>query len=405
MEIKLNRRFSGALDLARWIAAFSVVITHAANIMVARIAYSPATARSPMLYLWVLLGGFGHQSVTIFFILSGYLVGGRLLERVQRTGSIEWKRYFIDRVVRIELVLIPALILTFVCDRLASRYLPGAMQPFLREHASWGIFFGNIANLQNFYVVFFGSDGPIGTLANEFWYYFTFPLLLAPLLSARPRMERVLLFVSGLALCFIFWWPQHSHLLGFLLWLMGVLVAASNRAWLPSVRWSTALVLLTLLLIRAVMRREYSENMWYLFFADLVLSVAFANLMLALRFAPDPKHSWCYSPLHTRLAGFSFSLYACHMPLLFLAAGFCKVHFGFGTADVIEHASQWFLIAAAIAFILIATYLFSLLTEHNTAAVRHAVYRLFHAERATRSDGPGTEGVMRHPALGQESGQ
>jgi peptidoglycan/LPS O-acetylase OafA/YrhL len=372
--------------------------------MVALYADTPSAYRTFGEKIWLLLNGFGHISVTIFFVLSGYLVGGRLLERARHTGSIEWKRYIIDRVVRIHLVLIPALVLTFFVDKMLAHYDPTFIQRHFPRNTSWTIFAGNIFNLQNFYVPFFGSDGPIGTLANEFWYYFTFPLLLAPLLITRPRRERVFLFVLGLVLCLVFWWPQHQHIWGFLIWGVGVMVAWLNRPLLRSVPFSVCIFLIVAVLLRAIVRREVMQISWYLFVSDVILSIAFANLMLALRFATDPERTFLYSPLHSKLAGFSYSLYACHMPLLFLACLFCKAHFGFGMGDVVTHSSQWLIVAGALSAILACAYLISVMTENHTKAVRHCAYRLLKVERVTRPDGPGEASFPKHPALGQEPG-
>jgi peptidoglycan/LPS O-acetylase OafA/YrhL len=400
----LNRRLSGALDFARWIAALLVLFTHTANLMVARLADTPATDRTPILYGWVFLGGFGSQSVTVFFVLSGFLVGGRLLEKARASGSIEWLRYVLDRLVRIELVLIPALCLTFVADRVAAHFLPSVMAPFVGAvHTSWIGFFGNIFNLQNFYVEFFGSDGPIGTLANEFWYYFTFPLLLGPLLFRRPPWQRAALFSTGLLLCFLCWQRQSGHLFGFILWGLGVVSASMKRPLTRSVRLAAALAFLIPFTTRLVMRREMSGVPVDLFLSNLCVALGFANLLLTLRFASDPRNSIFYAPLHKRLAGFSYSLYACHMPLLFLLTAIFKVYTGFGTADAVTSTVQWIYVLSTLILTIATAYLVSLVTERHTQAVRQNIYRLFGVEwRRPLSSGMPAVPSPPHPGVGQE---
>jgi peptidoglycan/LPS O-acetylase OafA/YrhL len=80
---------------------------------------------------------------------------------------------------------------------------------------------GNYAFLQGIYVPTFGSNGPLWSLANEFWYYIAFPFLVCalwPRLSAAQRLLNVLLLIAILA----FVHPQIA-LMG-LIWLMGVAI-------------------------------------------------------------------------------------------------------------------------------------------------------------------------------------
>jgi len=52
-----------------------------------------------------------NEAVTVFFVLSGYLVGGKLIE-VGINGKLAVRNYCIDRSVRIYLPIIPAVVLT-----------------------------------------------------------------------------------------------------------------------------------------------------------------------------------------------------------------------------------------------------------------------------------------------------
>jgi peptidoglycan/LPS O-acetylase OafA/YrhL len=54
---------------------------------------------------------FGHEAAIIFFVLSGYLVSGKLIERVQ-SGTFNVHRYAVDRFARIYVPFIPALLLS-----------------------------------------------------------------------------------------------------------------------------------------------------------------------------------------------------------------------------------------------------------------------------------------------------
>lgn len=61
--------------------------------------------------LFYFMTGLQHEAVVIFFVLSGFLIGGSLVDSMQR-GSFDLVRYLIARFVRIYIVFIPALVIT-----------------------------------------------------------------------------------------------------------------------------------------------------------------------------------------------------------------------------------------------------------------------------------------------------
>lgn len=58
----------------------------------------------------------GNEAVMIFFVLSGFLVGGSVL-KAHRKGSWSWKSYLTKRLTRLWVVLIPALLVGCALDR------------------------------------------------------------------------------------------------------------------------------------------------------------------------------------------------------------------------------------------------------------------------------------------------
>jgi peptidoglycan/LPS O-acetylase OafA/YrhL len=366
---------SGILDCLRWVSAVAVLVCHTANLMVARFAATPTPFRSAALYLWTFSAGFGHQAVTTFFVLSGFLVGGPLVAIVQRDGQIPWKKYLVDRLVRIQLVLIPALILTYLFDRITFMIRPEWVRQFIQFHSGWEIFFGNLLSLQNFFIVFFGSDGPIGTLAMEMWYYLSFPLLLAAFCRNYSFRKRFGFVIVAIVINVALGWAQPPYLLGFLIWGAGVSARLWKGAFIARPLIATSFFLMASLCIRLVMRREMSMIVWELFLSDLVLAVPLHMMLVSFLHSPEAEKPSMFWGFHKRMAGFSYSLYAIHMPFLFLLTGASSYFFGFGVEDIVQHSSQWALVFAVILSCLVVAYVFSLLTEHHTNSVRKWVFR------------------------------
>ena len=84
-------------------------------------------------------------------------------------------------------------------------------------------FFGNLFYLQTIVCHSYGSNGPLWSIANEFWYYVLFPLgLLGSYAWVRKAIGQALvLTVSALCISLILG-PQ--KMIGFLIWMAGFVV-------------------------------------------------------------------------------------------------------------------------------------------------------------------------------------
>jgi len=70
----LRKDVSSLLDMARWISAFLVVLHHFRNnLFVGWEQLADKTIFAKVFYFVSLLG---HESVMVFFVLSGFFVGG-----------------------------------------------------------------------------------------------------------------------------------------------------------------------------------------------------------------------------------------------------------------------------------------------------------------------------------------
>ena len=173
------------------------------------------------------------SDLMIFFVLSGYFVGGSVLKAVDE-GKWSWGNYLSNRLVRLWIVLIPALMLTLFWDSIGI-FLNGCevydgqydkLLGSVPHHGHYSIsawtFFGNVFFLHDIFFERFGSDGPIWSLANEFWYYIVFPCIFLSLRGKEKFGTRVIYFLLSVAILF-FLLPRRMDDL-FLVWLLGVFV-------------------------------------------------------------------------------------------------------------------------------------------------------------------------------------
>jgi len=186
------------------------------------------------------ISGAGHQAVVIFFVLSGYLISGSILRSIGR-GEWSWRRYLVHRLVRLWLVLIPALFLGGILDEagLSIGHAPGLYAGMSGNHMTGNVIhalrpavlLGNAAFLQTILVPAFGSNGALWSLANEWWYYILFPLAACVL----ARVYRKPIEIASCLLAFVAFsvFVGKAILILFPAWLLGVLLYVIPKAQRP----------------------------------------------------------------------------------------------------------------------------------------------------------------------------
>jgi peptidoglycan/LPS O-acetylase OafA/YrhL len=121
---KSTSKFSVNLDAMRALAALTVFLLHGKGLFVGSLLNNPTTyvADSTLLRNLSEYTNPPHEAVIVFFVLSGYFVGGGVL-RAWQTGAWSWSTYAIQRLTRLWIVLIPALFLTLALDTIGLRLL------------------------------------------------------------------------------------------------------------------------------------------------------------------------------------------------------------------------------------------------------------------------------------------
>lgn len=71
------------LDTMRFVAAFMVLLSHARNTFFPPFDGLPLDQQNILSMAFTLFCRMGHEAVIVFFVLSGFLVGGRGFERIK----------------------------------------------------------------------------------------------------------------------------------------------------------------------------------------------------------------------------------------------------------------------------------------------------------------------------------
>lgn len=192
------------LNAMRLIAALMVVAGHVRTSFFRDYATEPHNAVTALAYA---LTSLGNPAVMVFFALSGYWVGGSAFKSILR-DDFAFGPYLLRRLVRLWIVLIPALFLTLAVDMAGMHGLPRAdiyarpeLYTAIPQHISHSAatMLGNMAFLQDLRITEYGYDMPLWSLSYEFWYYIAFPCLILLVVPGRTVRVR-LAALAGLVL-------------------------------------------------------------------------------------------------------------------------------------------------------------------------------------------------------------
>lgn len=375
-SILVSEPSSTFLDFLRGTAAIAVVAGHLRYLFFNRfeeLATKPRLAQG--IYF---LASFGHVSVVIFFVLSGFWISSGILRRP--LSDFDPGRYVIQRLSRLYIVLIPALLLGVLLDGygLHSPTLSATYLHPLPQFGDWTPnanftfreFFGNLFFLQVVKTQTFGSNSPLWSLSYEFWYYVLFPLNLWALF-ASDRHSRLL--GIGFTIAVIFLLPR-IILQYYPVWLQGVFPVyffrnhGVSRGALSAAS-GTALSLFFLGLIFVCRAGYFRFGEYPVDFAIALATLGLVTTVARTRFKSIPTG---YRRFSKFLADFSFTTYLVHMPVLVMLKAI------FLPDRKLDPSLATFAYGIAILlFTLSMTYLFSRFTENRTAEVRRYFERKF----------------------------
>jgi peptidoglycan/LPS O-acetylase OafA/YrhL len=285
------------------------------------------------------IGEFGWTGVDLFFVLSGYLIGGQLLARVARHQSISYGEFYIKRSFRILPAYLVVLALYVFIPAFRERSELPPLWRFLTFTQNYGLD-----------LVHQGAFSHAWSLCIEEQFYLGLPLFILALtaLGSAHRAVWILpaLFLLGFGLRMFNWYhflepilqtpgqdgfspayykwiyyPTYTRLDGLL---AGVTLAAvyhfQPRAWQRITQYGNALLLTSLGLLAAawfVSHNEYQYSFRGAIFGYPLISLAYGMLVLA---ALSPT---CFlyrypSRISSLIAALSYSIYLTHKSLIHL---------------------------------------------------------------------------------------
>lgn len=385
------------LDLARWLAAAVVFVSHLRGPLF--LGYGDVAAQVGFaVKIWYFVTGFHAEAVIVFFVLSGFLVGGIGLDRLSSQG-FDRRSYAAARLSRLFLPFVPAVFLTLLLDSIGAFGFSASgfwdhTHPMLAEKIASspfgtlldpGTVVGNVLMLQTIVVEPLGSNQPLWTISLEFWFYVVFGLFAAAL--ARTGNARPILLSAAVAASLLL---GPTFLVYFALWCIGAgLAALPRRARLP---WPFALVIFILLLAVARFYQAYTDGDETLrILKNTVIALSFAVLLVSMRGRSLRLLEWM-QPLNRWFADFSYSLYLIHYPvMIFLLAilseffGLTGIRDGYHPNDI-EGLTIYFGVILAV---YLFAWAFSLLTERHTERARR--FLRSRLKRLGRNTEPGME--------------
>lgn len=365
------------LNIVRLVSALIVVIGHIRTNFFLDYAMIPASPLAAVLYVPTTLGG---GAVIVFFALSGYLVGGPILA----SGGADFavRDYALKRLVRLWLVLLPALVLTMALDAIGMALLSHAdlyTTPVLYasfpdpiDHGA-AVLLANAAFLQDLATPVYGYNTPLWSLSYEFWYYVLFPSVIyvvkgkagAAAKAAALGLAALSIWVGG--------WP---FLALFPAWLFGALAGARPKLLhglkprIGARGWACLQLLAAVLIVLALVAARAGRD------AFPYLGPAMIGLITSAAFLVLNSDGGAPSYVTRKLSDFSrctYSLYSIHMPIVVLAAALLVPDFDRRWNLV---SLQGLFVPAFTAVLLLIAMGFAAFTEARTNRVRKRVAAL-----------------------------
>lgn len=370
----INKGFSSTLNASRWIAALIVMIHHVRHIIFIDLKDVPNAGYVTKAFYF--FSSLGHEAVIVFFVVSGLLVGALTLEKWRTFSKANIKDYFIHRFSRIYIVLIPALFIGFALDLTGAfyfneaelysnseKYHTSSLNTVIIENLGINVLAGNLMMMQQIMVNVLGSNGPLWSLAYEWWYYCIWGFLIGSIYYKGLNRWIFIGLLGGL-LIFL----PSKILAWMLIWLLGIVVFYYGKSSLPRPHPIIGIILLLIVLGLSRLSVHYLDRYLFIsstyidFIRDFLIGVAYSITLISCYKIKKPL--WL-DKMHAKIADFSYSLYLSHFPMMLLIVAIAQQTLGIEFLQKPYWKTNIYFVIIIILLYLYA-YLFSLITEKHT---------------------------------------
>ncbi len=323
------------------------------------------SSQNPLTALFYFISGNGQFGVILFFILSGFLVGGINIQRF-KTGQLSLKKFLFDRIFRIGVPLTGAILLIILTNSLLN--LP----------VNWGQLAGQYIGFQ---FIVGDAGGVFWTLAYEIWFYI---ILFTCFLFFRKKGASM---IWGLILfCVSGWILSQLKMPWFVCIFLGL-----TTFYLKDYKIKTVYLVLTALIgvlaygIGMFSNQSSNISIWHLFppvTGEIMRMLIFGSLAVLIsqvvNHVPSGMVEKAVSLCGDKLAKFSYSLFLTHYQLI-------KIWMKYGP-KFDELNFKTFSIFIIFCFVcIIFAYIFYLIFERNTKKIQSSTERLFHKMSTIKS--------------------
>ena len=317
----------------------------------------PETQKTVYSQILFLLTRFGEEPVLVFFVLSGFLVGGRAI-RGMLSNDIDARSYFIDRFVRILLPLIASSILVIIIDIITNVPIP------------FKNIIGSIFSLQGIIMKPI-HNAPLWSLSYEVWFYI---LIGCIMVISRNNKKYVPLSFLILTICiYVFAQLNTMYLLILFIGAFSFLLPRQHIKF----KKTKIIICICLLAFSFILLQSTStsksiviSNLYFVNreFASILLAFVTSLLVNYLIVSPPKtKIGNRIEKFSSKLSGFSYTLYLTHYPLMSLLA-----FWGFPKSKQLDITSIIYYILAVLISLVVA-YLIYLISEKQTSSVKHLI--------------------------------
>ena len=261
-------------------------------------------------FLWQ-LQPFGHGAVIIFFVLSGFVI-----QFAAATKERTLFDYSVARLARLYSVVLPAIVLTLICDTIGIRHDPSAYIVDRETYPALRMFGAMLFLNQSWGHLSLFSNDAYWSLPHEFWYYVIFAAL-----TYLEGWKRIVAAVMCAAIA-----GPGILILG-PIWAFGAVAYRLSQKFKLGTRTAASMWLLTVVAIVILMRADTKPITAVSPFLptaysglDFLLGGAVAGNIICASFL-----SFGVARIHrpvAYMAGMTFALYLFHLPLLLLAAAY-----------------------------------------------------------------------------------